>query len=55
MNTLVSVLGQGEPPPMDVAEHSEGSDVLQDERRRADALCTALVADVKVVKEHAQW
>ena len=40
---------------MEAAEPSGGSPPRRDTRHRADALRTALVADVEVVKETALW
>ena len=55
MDTPTSVSGKRELPPLDAAEPSGGSTLCRNRRHRADAVRTALVADMEVVKENALW
>ena len=54
-DTPTFVSGKRELPPMEAVEPSGGSPLRRDTRHRADALRTALVAAVEVVKENALW
>ena len=55
MGTSMSVFGERDRPPLDVMKPSNGSQFHRDKRLRADALRAASVADMEVVKRHAQW
>ena len=55
MDAPSSVLGKRDRPALEGVETLVGSQGRQDRRFRGDALRVASVADLQVVKEHAQW